>query len=261
MTTTTFKVLLLGDTGTGKTSLRNQFFFQSFTLSYNATIGANFLTKAISLPPASRPADTADTDADADADVVSNSAKSESVVLSIWDTAGQERFNSLNPTYFRGSDCCLLIYDLTRPHTLDSLGSHYEAYLKVCGRSGIVMIVGNKSDAVVLTDPSSSSSSSDSCSASLVEEERERRRIGEVIGEEFPRFRVSAKSGFGVSELFTLVARRCSDRYNLLQRIEAFEVDESEVDGRQRGGGSSRGTVDLRRRGSLRSAGNGACAC
>lgn len=211
-----FKVLILGDSGTGKTSLRNQFFFGSFTLSYTSTIGANFLTKQIAV--ADQPA----------------------VSLCVWDTAGQERFNALSPTYFRGTDCCVLLHDLTRPQTLRSLRTHFEGVKKVCGRVGVVIIVGNKLDAAP--------------EHGKREEEDIRKWVLEELGEYEDILECSAKSGARVSELFELIAKRCSERAKAQQRIEAFEVDESNVVGR------TNSNIDLRRRGSTAKTGNG-CTC
>ncbi|KAI0980282.1 hypothetical protein GJ496_011826 [Pomphorhynchus laevis] len=77
------KAIILGDSGVGKTSLMNQYVSKTFTDQYKATIGADFLTKEITID-----------------DRVVN--------LQIWDTAGQERFQSLGVAFYRGADCCIL---------------------------------------------------------------------------------------------------------------------------------------------------------
>ena len=69
------KVIILGDSGVGKTSLLNVYIHQRFSSTYKATIGADFMTK----------------------DVVTDSGKT--LTLQIWDTAGQERFQSLGVAY------------------------------------------------------------------------------------------------------------------------------------------------------------------
>ncbi|KAL3978183.1 potassium channel subfamily K member 12 [Sarotherodon galilaeus] len=98
------KVILLGDSGVGKTSLMNQYAIKTFSNQYKATIGADFLTKEV---------------------MVDNRV----VVLQIWDTAGQERFQSLNVTYYRGADCCVLVFDVTAPDTFKSLDSWMDHFL------------------------------------------------------------------------------------------------------------------------------------
>ncbi|KAJ7673881.1 P-loop containing nucleoside triphosphate hydrolase protein [Mycena polygramma] len=95
----TFKVVVIGASGVGKTSLRGQYISSRFSSSYRATIGADFITKT--LPPLT--------------------PGGEPVVLQIWDTAGQERFSSLASAFFRGADAAVLMYDVTAPGTLHAL--------------------------------------------------------------------------------------------------------------------------------------------
>eukprot|EP01084_Bolivina_argentea_P049714 91424_1 len=81
------KVVILGDASVGKTSIRNRFVNDKFSKEYKATIGADFLTKEIFIDD-------------------------KSVTIQIWDTAGQERFQSLGVAFYRGSDSCILLYDI-----------------------------------------------------------------------------------------------------------------------------------------------------
>jgi Ras-related protein Rab-7A len=97
------KVVLLGDAGVGKTSLMDRFVNQTFSERYKATIGADFLTKELRI-------------------------ENKLVTLQIWDTAGCERFNSLGSAYFRGSDCCILVFDVTDAKSLNSLSFWKEEF-------------------------------------------------------------------------------------------------------------------------------------
>ncbi|CAI0423086.1 unnamed protein product [Linum tenue] len=81
------KVIILGDSGVGKTSLMNQYVNRKFSNQYKATIGADFLTKEVQF-------------------------EDRLFTLQIWDTAGQERFQSLGVAFYRGADCCVLVYDV-----------------------------------------------------------------------------------------------------------------------------------------------------
>jgi Ras-related protein Rab-7A len=101
---TLLKVIILGDSGVGKTSLMNQFVNKKFSNQYKATIGADFLTKEV---------------------MVDNRL----VTLQIWDTAGQERFQSLGVAFYRGADCCVLVYDVTIPNTFKTLDSWRDEFL------------------------------------------------------------------------------------------------------------------------------------
>ena len=98
------KVIILGDSGVGKTSLMNQYVNEKFSNQYNATIGSNFLTK----------------------DVIVND---QLVTMQIWDTAGQERFQSLGVAFYRGADCCVLTYDVTAPASFISLEGWKDEFL------------------------------------------------------------------------------------------------------------------------------------
>ncbi|XP_013195400.1 ras-related protein Rab-7a [Amyelois transitella] len=98
------KVIILGDSGVGKTSLMNQFVNKKFSNQYKATIGADFLTKEV---------------------IVDDRI----VTMQIWDTAGQERFQSLGVAFYRGADCCVLVFDVTAPNTFKSLESWKDEFL------------------------------------------------------------------------------------------------------------------------------------
>ncbi|KAI8091076.1 small GTPase superfamily [Gilbertella persicaria] len=98
------KVIILGDSGVGKTSLMNQYVNKKFSGQYKATIGADFLTKEVTLD-----------------DKV--------VTMQIWDTAGQERFQSLGVAFYRGADCCVLVYDVNNNKSYESLGQWHDEFL------------------------------------------------------------------------------------------------------------------------------------
>ncbi|KAL9092784.1 MAG: hypothetical protein Q9159_000682 [Coniocarpon cinnabarinum] len=98
------KVIILGDSGVGKTSLMNQYVNKKFSASYKATIGADFLTKEI---------------------VIDDRV----VTMQIWDTAGQERFQSLGVAFYRGADCCVLCFDVTNKKSFETLESWRDEFL------------------------------------------------------------------------------------------------------------------------------------
>ncbi|GMM27644.1 Rab family GTPase [Martiniozyma asiatica (nom. inval.)] len=98
------KVIILGDTGVGKTSLMQQFINGKFSQQYKATIGADFLPKDMTIDD-------------------------KKVTLQIWDTAGQERFQSLGVAFYRGSDCCVLVYDVTNPKSFENLENWRDEFL------------------------------------------------------------------------------------------------------------------------------------
>ncbi|KAI7688840.1 hypothetical protein SSS_01409 [Sarcoptes scabiei] len=82
----------------------NQYVNKRFSNQYKATIGADFLTKEV---------------------IVDDRL----VTMQIWDTAGQERFQSLGVAFYRGADCCVLVYDVTSPGSFKSLDSWRDEFL------------------------------------------------------------------------------------------------------------------------------------
>ncbi|KAI8841736.1 P-loop containing nucleoside triphosphate hydrolase protein [Chytridium lagenaria] len=111
----TFKLLLIGDSGTGKSSLLLRF-------TDDTCLGVDFKVKTI--------------------DVDAKKYK-----LTIWDTAGQERFRTLTSSYYRGAQGVILVYDVSNRQTFDHLQlwfTELETYSST--RDVIKMIVGNKSD-------------------------------------------------------------------------------------------------------------------
>jgi len=114
------KIIILGDSGVGKTSLMHQFVSQRFDSRYKATIGADFMTKDVEVG-------------------------GRTVTLQIWDTAGQERFQSLGSAFYRGADACMLVFDVTQQEGFSHINSWLEEFSIQAGRRDSVLI-GNKTD-------------------------------------------------------------------------------------------------------------------
>ncbi|KAF3037236.1 hypothetical protein E8E12_005832 [Didymella heteroderae] len=119
------KVIILGDSGVGKTSLMNQYVNKKFSASYKATIGADFLTKEVMVDD-------------------------RLVTMQLWDTAGQERFQSLGVAFYRGADCCVLVYDVNNSKSFDTLDSWRDEFLVQASpmdpESFPFVVIGNKID-------------------------------------------------------------------------------------------------------------------
>jgi len=98
------KVIILGDAFVGKTSLMHQYVTKKFDTQYKATIGADFLTKEVMVDD-------------------------RLITMQIWDTAGQERFQSLGVAFYRGADCCVLVFDVNTAKTFENLDNWREEFL------------------------------------------------------------------------------------------------------------------------------------
>lgn len=117
-----FKVVLVGDSGTGKSCITNRFVSNSFLQAHDTTIGVDFYVKILDL----------------------NGKK---VKLQIWDTAGQERFRTIVPNYYRSSQGVILVYDCTDRRTFDHLLDWLREVDRYANEDADRVIVGNKSDA------------------------------------------------------------------------------------------------------------------
>uniref|UniRef100_A0A7S2IG87 Uncharacterized protein n=1 Tax=Alexandrium andersonii TaxID=327968 RepID=A0A7S2IG87_9DINO len=120
-----FKLLLIGDSGVGKSCLLTRFVQDAYNEFHVSTIGVDFKT-------------------------VTTMVRGRLVKLQLWDTAGQERFSVVTGNYYRNSDGFVFVYDATNRQSFD----HIEGWLSQvqqhheCGPNTIKILVGNKADAV-----------------------------------------------------------------------------------------------------------------
>eukprot|EP01118_Nematostelium_gracile_P000618 TRINITY_DN1066_c0_g5_i2.p1 TRINITY_DN1066_c0_g5~~TRINITY_DN1066_c0_g5_i2.p1 ORF type:complete len:224 (+),score=63.00 TRINITY_DN1066_c0_g5_i2:70-741(+) len=124
-----FKVIILGDSGVGKSNLLSRITKDTFNPSSKSTIGVEFATKSLEIG-------------------------NKTIKAQIWDTAGQEKFRAMTSAYYRGAAGALLVYDITRHETFDNLANWF-AELKTHAEGDlVVMLVGNKKDLVYIRDVS-----------------------------------------------------------------------------------------------------------
>lgn len=121
MATASYKLVLLGETAVGKSSLVLRFVRSEFCDHQDSTIGAAFLTQSVNL-----------------GDYI--------VKYEIWDTAGQERYRSLAPMYYRGAAAAVVVYDITSHHSFERA----KQWIKELQRQGdaavVIALAGNKVD-------------------------------------------------------------------------------------------------------------------
>jgi Ras-related protein Rab-22 len=117
------KVILLGDTGVGKTSFAMRFVYENFVDDVETTIGSCFRYQTLKIP---------NTD--------------ETIAYQIWDTAGQEKFRSMAKIYYKDASAAILVYDCTRKESFEAI-DYWVKELTSHGQKGVVLaIAGNKSD-------------------------------------------------------------------------------------------------------------------
>lgn len=116
------KLVLLGDSGVGKSCLVQRYVRGAFDPSSKVTVGAAFMSHSLTLPDG------------------------KNVKFEIWDTAGQERYASLAPLYYRGASAAIVVYDLTSTDTFAKAKHWITELRKNASGSIVIILVGNKSD-------------------------------------------------------------------------------------------------------------------
>ncbi|KAI0998617.1 hypothetical protein K3495_g9579 [Podosphaera aphanis] len=165
-----FKLVLLGESAVGKSSLVLRFVKDQFDDFRESTIGAAFLTQTISLD------DTT------------------TVKFEIWDTAGQERYKSLAPMYYRNANCAVVVYDITQASSLDKAKQWVKELQRQANENIIIALAGNKLD-LVTAQP-------DKRAVTAADAETYAKEAGLLF------FETSAKTSENVRELFTSIAKK-----------------------------------------------------
>ena len=112
------KVVLIGESGVGKTSIISRYVSKTFCTALNPTPGANFTTKTIYFPDFRK-----------------------SIKFELWDTAGQEKYRSLAKVFYKNSHVCILVYDITRRDSFEELKNFWINEIKVNGSSSLCKIL------------------------------------------------------------------------------------------------------------------------
>mmetsp|Transcript_361 Transcript_361/g.627 ORF Transcript_361/g.627 Transcript_361/m.627 type:complete len:208 (-) Transcript_361:533-1156(-) len=116
-----FKLVVIGDTGVGKSCILLRFADDTFTENYISTVGVDFRFRTVKLDK-------------------------KTVKLQIWDTAGQERFRTITSAYYRGADGIILVYDVTSEESFNHVNDWYTEVNRYASESSCKLLVGNKID-------------------------------------------------------------------------------------------------------------------
>ena len=119
-----YKVIIIGPSAVGKTSLLNRFVNNQFALKYKLTIGVDFLTKNVEYQP------------------------SKVVKLHIWDIGAQERFKFLHHSFYKGASGALLVFDVSRENTYSGMKIWLSEMRSIMTNEIPKVIIGNKSDLI-----------------------------------------------------------------------------------------------------------------
>ena len=116
-----FKLVLIGDSGVGKTNILSRYLTNQFSASTQPTVGVEFGSKIIK--------------------------KGEKLIkLQIWDTAGQERYKSITSAYYKGAKGAFVVYDISRKSTFDNVDKWINELKNNGSEDVFILLVGNKSD-------------------------------------------------------------------------------------------------------------------
>lgn len=116
-----YKVVLIGDSGVGKSNLLSRFTRNEFNLETKSTIGVEFATRSIQ-------------------------TEGKTIKAQIWDTAGQERYRAITSAYYRGAVGALLVHDISKHATFKNVERWLQELRENADRNIVIMLVGNKSD-------------------------------------------------------------------------------------------------------------------
>lgn len=116
-----FKIVLIGDSGVGKSNILSRYTRNEFCLESKSTIGVEFATKTLQL-------------------------EGKTIKAQIWDTAGQERYRAITSAYYRGAVGALLVYDITKRQTFENVERWLRELRDHADSNIVIMMVGNKSD-------------------------------------------------------------------------------------------------------------------
>jgi len=174
------KIILIGNSGVGKTAIINRFELDKFSKDTQSTISSSFIIKPIDID-------------------------GKKLILNIWDTAGQEKFRSLNKLFIKNSKIIIFVYDVTVRQSFDQLNFWYELVNDEINEGVVLGLAGNKIDRIQEDN---------------VEEEvskEEGKNLAEKWGAHFSL--ISAKMDkLGIDDLFTQLVKNYLEKPNSQQR-------------------------------------------
>lgn len=118
-----FKLVLIGDSGVGKTNIANRYTLNQFYYENKSTIGVEYFSKNVTI-------------------------ENIKIKVHIWDSAGQERFRSITKSYYRGAKGAFVVYDITKPESFENSEKWVDELIKFGEKDLIIYLIGNKIDLI-----------------------------------------------------------------------------------------------------------------
>ena len=116
-----YKVIIIGDTGVGKSNILSRYVKDEFSSNSKSTVGVELGIKFLKI-------------------------KNTNTKIQIWDTAGQERYKAITSSYFKGSNGCFIVYDITSESSFNNIENWYAEIQKETSKDIPILLVGNKCD-------------------------------------------------------------------------------------------------------------------
>ena len=166
-----WKVVLLGDSGVGKTCIISRYISGAFDQNSPSTNGASYASKIITFENLNK-----------------------TISLDIWDTAGQEKYKSLTKFFYKDAAAAILVYDITQKDSFENMKNYWYEQLQEFGSKNIILgVAGNKCDMYDKEEVN----------------ENEAKQFAEKIGAFFGI--TSAKNNTGINDLFMNAANKFVD--------------------------------------------------
>ena len=165
----TCKVVLLGESGVGKTCIISRYTNNTFEENIMSTTGASYCGKAMTF----------------------DEYGGKTIKFEIWDTAGQERYRALTKMFYKNAIAAVIVYDITRKRSFEEINTFWIKQIKESAPENIILaIAANKADLLDKEEVN----------------EKEARKFAEDNNALF--FETSAKSGLGLNELFVGIGKK-----------------------------------------------------
>lgn len=119
------KIVIVGDSGVGKSNILSRFTQDDFNQESKPTVGVELSERTIKI-------------------------EDKIIKIHIWDTAGQEKFKSITSAYYKGAKGAMIVYDISKRDSFNSIGKWYQEVREYGDKNLSVILVGNKSDLVLL---------------------------------------------------------------------------------------------------------------
>jgi small GTP-binding protein len=180
-----YKICVCGDGGVGKTSIINRYIGQKFQTNYKVTIGCQIATH-------------------------NQQIDGQTIKFQLWDLAGQQRFEFVRSTFYRGSHAAILVFDRTRPLSLQNLQQWKKEIDSNIGYDIPFIILGNKSDLIERIQVNEEKT------LEIISEFKQQTHFSEI-----PYFLTSAQSGLNLKEALISIGQilRKSSPQPVYQRI------------------------------------------